>query len=78
MNKRIIGIGIALLVGIIAAVVIWTQIHDNSKSENMIEKTSVYSNTQNTTQVNVLKSSNNTTGKQYSIGLNEEVSIKSP
>ena len=81
MNKRIIGITIAVLVGITtAAVLMWHEqiSNDSNKSDNIIEKVPLLSNTQNMTQVNTSTLLNNATGKRYSIGLSEAVSIKSP
>ena len=79
VNKQIIGITIAVLIGITIAVFMWHHqtSNDSNKSDN-IEKGSVLPNTQNTSQVNTSTLPNNATGKQYSIGLSESVTIKSP
>lgn len=80
MNKQVIGITIAVLIGITIAVFMWHQqtSNDSNKSDNIVEKVPALSNTQNTTQVNTSTLPNNTAGKQYSIGLSESVTIKSP
>lgn len=81
MNKQIMGITIAVLIGITMAVLMWHQQapNDSNKSGNtVVEKVLIQSNTQNTTQVGTSTLPNNSTGKQYSIGLSEAITIKSP